>query len=747
MKRSALVLCVGAAICVSSPSSAARQAAVGPGIIALDANGVLSGVDMSVSGITGTLSVGVVGGPAMDIYTLNNPVVAGQVAISTAASSQGNVVFNSGSTVYGAIGVTQPGGPFLLNITGGNAGASVNFMGPVYATTTNVTGTGSLNFRSGNTNITATNFAADGTISLAANTTVIGALTTTVGANTGTLILGAASVLNGAVGGAVGLKTINVVGGSNSAGVSATITGAVDAFAFSLGTNTLNIGGALTIANLGAAGVVNTTLASASVYGNIRPLGATNLGPALHVNVTVPSTSLLTVGTIFNIVQTQSGTLQSGTDGSVVTVTIQDPTNPLYTFEAVPPAGTVAGLVAIRLTGIPLTVPIAPPPGVTLPPTEPIAVVVVPVLLAVTPTTDLAGVLAAINALSNPAQVVNAVAQLAPSTPDLAAGLVTFEGTRAFQDFYKSRLDESFCGPGSEPDRTGRPDEVCRLTDPGGGWWVKGFGLFATQEARQAFQGYGSRNLGVMVAYDTPLGSDTRAGLGVGYAHSAIDSRNFAARTEANTYQATAYVVHQAGPWFAYGDVSAGLNSYSGTRRIVFTGVDRQADASYDGNTLTGFVATGYHIPLDSFTITPLASLQYSNIRLDGYTETGAGDISLAVQSQSYDFLESGLGVEVAHPFQRRYGTYVPEMHFKWLHELDNPTLSNTAAFAAPGSPVFTTPGLKPGDDTYDVGAGLTLATCACSGETWALESVYDHFWRNDGYVANQWLLKFTGRF
>ena len=103
----------------NAPALAQRQSAIGPGVTPLDATGVVGGVDLSASGTTGTLSVGVIGGPAMDIFTLNNPPVVGQVAISTGASSQGNVVFNSGSTVYGAIGVTQPGGPFLRNISGG----------------------------------------------------------------------------------------------------------------------------------------------------------------------------------------------------------------------------------------------------------------------------------------------------------------------------------------------------------------------------------------------------------------------------------------------------------------------------------------------------------------------------------------------------------------------------------------------------------------------------------------------------
>ena len=132
MKRLVFLMVFVTAIVAWAPTSiAARQGAVGPGLIPLDANGQLEGVDISLAG---TLTVGVPGGPATDIFTLNNPPVAGQIAVSTTANSTGNIVFNSGSTVFGAIGVTQPGGPFLLNIFGGNGGTAVNFQGPVFAT-------------------------------------------------------------------------------------------------------------------------------------------------------------------------------------------------------------------------------------------------------------------------------------------------------------------------------------------------------------------------------------------------------------------------------------------------------------------------------------------------------------------------------------------------------------------------------------------------------------------------------------
>lgn len=753
MKRIVLLPALAATLGICAvPAFAQRQSAVGPGITPLSATGSLGGVDMSASGITGTLGVGVPGGPALDIFTLNNPVIAGSTAVSTAASSQGNIVFNSGSTVFGAIGVTQPGGPFLLNINGGNTGTAVNFQGPVYATTLNVTGAGSVNFNSGNTNIVATNFAGDGVISLAPNTTVIGALTTTVGANTGTLSLGSASILNGAVGGAVGLRSINVVGGSNTAGVSATITGAANAYAFSLGTNTLNVGGALTIANGGTGGVVNTTIASNSVYGNIRPVGATNLGPSLRVNVLVPSTTLLTVGSQFNIIQTAPGTVQSGTNGSVVNLTIQNPTNPLYSFVAVPAAGTVAGLVTIQTTNVPLLVPVTPPAGVVLPPTLPVAAAVIPALLTAgvaSPkgaglTNDLISVLAPINALSDPSAVVNAVTQLAPSASNLAAPLVTYQGTRQFQALWLPRLDNILClQPGQTEDETA----ACRTSQRRNGAWITGFGYSAAQNAQAAFVGYTANAFGLMLGYDAQIAPNTRAGVAFGYGRTNVNGRVYDSRTNFNSYVGTAYIGHDRGPWYVNAAASIGFHDYSDQRSINFSGVGRRAQSAAIGQDYTLFGTTGYNFQAQDFRITPLASLQYSRVNLGSFNETGAGDLNLNIQSRSYDFLESGLGVKIARPFVRNEISFTPEVHARWLNQLSNPTVTQTASFQVPGSGSFRTPGFTPARDTFNVGAGITLLSCNCTARVWSLEAVYDYYHRTDGYSAHQGRMRLAARF
>lgn len=707
-------------------SFAAIQVADGAGLIPLTVEGSNEGVAMINSATTGTLTVGTVGGPQMDIFSNNDPFVAGLLAVSTDEAAKANILFNTSSTVFGDLGTI---GSYFLNIDAGANDSTVNFLGSVFSDTLDVR-TGTVNFNSGSTNVTATNFKGDGKISLAPTTIVIGALTTET-ANTGTLELGGGSVLLGAVGGANGLKAINVVGGSDLAGVSSTIDGAANTHSFSLGTNTLNITGALTLAT---DGVINTTLASPTVYGNIVPVGAANLGERLTVNALVPSSAYIPVGTEFDIIQAQSGT-----DGSVVTVTVQDPTNPLYTFSSDP---SVAGLVKITTTGIPMTSILAPSENTSALPVTSLAVAVVPALLGTTLTPDLYPVLAAINALSDQVAVVNAAAQLAPSTPGLAAPLVTFQGSRQFQDLWSSRLN--MC---SEVSRYETETSPCQENDPRSGWWLKGSGSFGEQDAANALGGYDSRILGTMIGYDTPLAPDTRVGLGAGYARSSIEGKTFDTSIDTDSYRATAYIGHENGPWFANGSASIGWNEYSGRRHILFTGVDRTADAEYDGQDYTAFVSTGYHLPVQKFTITPLASLQYSHIDLDGYTETGAGDINLNVDSQDYNFLESGLGVKVEHGFNySNKMTLVPDVHFKWLHEFNNPTLQNTASFVA-GSPSFTTAELQTPDNTYNVGIGFTLLSCACTGTTWSLEGAYDHDWGNDGYSADRLTAKFAINF
>ncbi|MBY0428787.1 MAG: autotransporter outer membrane beta-barrel domain-containing protein, partial [Alphaproteobacteria bacterium] len=481
---------------------------------------------------------------------------------------------------------------------------------------------------------------------------------------------------------------------------------------------------------------------------------ASNLGSALTVNVLVPATTYIPVGTLFNIVQTQTGTAQSGTNGSTVAVTVQNPTNPLYTFAAVPLAGTVAGLVTIRAVTVPLQVSLVLPPTV-LPPAQPLAAPVASVLLNLPVTADVTSVLAALNAISDPALVVTSEAQLAPSTPNLATPFVAFQASRQFENLWTNRLDDTMCG---QVGLVNEQSRSCRKSDPHTGWWLKGFGSVGSQDAQKSFTGYDTQLYGTMMAYDAPLSmrsssGKTRIGGGFGYARSSIMGHTFAANSNFDTYKAMAYIGHEDGPWFVHGNASFGWNDYSSKRHIMFPGIDRTARANYSGQEYTGFVTTGYHFTVNGTTLTPLASLKFTHLDLGGYKENGAGDISLNVNSQSYDFLESGLGAKVAHPFATSgnaylpKGTLVPEIHTKWLYEIINPSVKNTSTYVVPGSGSLTTPGMTSDANMFNVGTGLTFLSCECSAKTWSLEGVYDYDWTPHGYSSHQAMMRLTSSF
>ncbi len=100
--------------------------------------------------------------------------------------------------------------------------------------------------------------------------------------------------------------------------------------------------------------------------------------------------------------------------------------------------------------------------------------------------------------------------------------------------------------------------------------------------------------------------------------------------------------------------------------------------------------------------------------------------------------------MKIAKSFAVAGGTFEPEVHGRWLHELANPRLSQTAAFSVLDSPSLTTPGLHNAKNPYNVGAALNFFTAEHSA--WAVGAGYDYYKARDGYSANQATLKVTGR-
>jgi outer membrane autotransporter protein len=703
MKKTLVLPLLGSAMVAWLPLAIAREVVVLPGVVG--PVGVTSGVDTQGPG---TLTVG-----NQDINTGNDP----GGAITTDAANTASILFNNSSTVTGFVGAA---GSTFLNISAGSNANTVTFNGPVYSTTFSVAGTGTVNFNGGFTSATGStmDFAGDGFINVGAGQTVKAAITNSAGAATGTLTLHGNSILDGAVGAASGLKQITVAGGN------ALITGQANAATYTLGTNTLNVAGAFAIP---VAGTINTTIFSQSLYGKITPVGAATIGNALQVNVTV--TGPIPVGSTFNIVDATSGT-----NGSTVTATSN---TTRYLFSAAP---TTNGLVQITATQIPLATVVAPIANPTAP-------IVAPVIDALPLTPITTPLLTAITLLPTAPAVADALAQLQPGAAGLASPQESYRITQQFQGLWASHMESAQqpCFQNDQPDdRNGQRRDntvACQPDTLRPHLWGAAFGYAGTQQARNGYEGYNDNSYGAMLGYDIPLSQATTAGFGVRFGRAMLNGLGSESRGDIHSYQATAYLGYAPGPWFANAALVYGLDDYSSSRRVSFPGINNTASADYSGHQYTAFGATGYHFQVGDgrSVITPTATLQYTRLDTNGFTEIGGGPVNLKVNAQSYNFLQSGLGVKFARDLVTSGSQIVrPEVHVNWLHSFNGETMGNTVAFAS-GGPSFTATGVKQGRDLFDVGAGLLIA----GSKTWSVEGAYDYQF-NQSYRAGQVMVKFT---
>jgi uncharacterized protein with beta-barrel porin domain len=640
----------------------------------------------------------------------NLGVSAGGYSVtSQAAINTGIVNFLGNSVVSGAIG-GGASSQVLADIIGGAAGTTVTFNGAVNTVAIDFTAASTMAFNA--TSSGAVHFNSfNGTVTLGTGVTFNGAATTGA-TGTGIITLNSGSLYNGAIGApAATMNTINLNG-------NASINGQIVAQNIVLGANTLTQTGAVIF----PAGATLTIRAlSDTIYGNIAAAGqAITFNPGLTVNVLTTSGIVLS-GTPLQVV---TGT---GAGNAPITVTSD---NVRFTFTGVNPAGT--GNVILTPT---IVFPIIP---ATVP------VVVAPVIVAFNSaafgsTGDFLFVQNAITALNNLTAIGAATAQLSPIVTG-GATFMTFEAVNQFQNLWATNLADArgahMC---SHPCSCHKADlfpchnrcEQKKLRGKkremdwrGDGVWIDGFGYFANQSKYNNLPGYKGDMWGVMLGMQKPIDRHWQAGIGVGFAHTDVDNRGYQnSGTNINTTEATAYLGYDKDRWFLDNFFTFAWNHYNGYRDIRFPGIKRTASIRADGQAYGLLMSGGYNYFYRGYTITPIASLQYIRMHVNGYTETGAQSVNLIEKTQNYDMLQSGLGAKVGYPFRLCESTLYTEVHAKWLHNIKSYQVKHRAAFSGARSKRgFEVLGASPQRDQADLGLSATLFTAG----KWALKAGYD---------------------
>lgn len=293
------------------------------------------------------------------------------------------------------------------------------------------------------------------------------------------------------------------------------------------------------------------------------------------------------------------------------------------------------------------------------------------------------------------AQQLEAVKDLLPESNG-ARVVTVFDGLKTIDSVIKSRLKGVSSG-----------DDVF---DSYGVWGDATIGA-ATQDSRDGYDGYDLDRYGVALGFDKDVSENGEAGIAVSYMNADVDFKDSSSGNSTNidTYSLIGYGSYDFPEVTLEAQASFGYSDYNSVRDLTYSGAG-YASGDYDGYIygLAANLIKEYELN-NGISLTPMLGLKYKYISLDSYVETGS-PAALEVDGENYNSLSSVLGLQAEFPLNNteKKWSMTPSVHGYWSHEFIDDSYDVTSKFVG-GSSSFTTIGVEPESDTFNIGADLEL--------------------------------------
>jgi outer membrane autotransporter protein len=218
------------------------------------------------------------------------------------------------------------------------------------------------------------------------------------------------------------------------------------------------------------------------------------------------------------------------------------------------------------------------------------------------------------------------------------------------------------------------------------GLFVDGGAAFGSQKSSVNQTGYDFTLGGFTAGGDYRVADNLLLGLATGYSHTAAGFQGSGGGVHANTVPFNAYAAYFPGSFYAYGSLGYALNLFDLERGLNFGGLSRTAKSSTTGHQFNVFGETGYDFRVWRYILTPAATLAYSRIWVNAFTEDGAGALNLQVGSQTADSLQTGLGGRLTVPFRAGQVKVLYQAYAFYEHEFANGSRGLNAGLSQGGS-------------------------------------------------------------
>jgi autotransporter-associated beta strand protein len=243
------------------------------------------------------------------------------------------------------------------------------------------------------------------------------------------------------------------------------------------------------------------------------------------------------------------------------------------------------------------------------------------------------------------------------------------------------------------------------------GFFLTASGDFASAGDTHNANGFDVQSAGTALGVDARISDDVILGFTVGYQRSDTDLIDDKTLT-ADGGKIALYAMYHHGGFFSEGLVGGGYGSYDYSR----AGLDGTAHGSTDGAQFDAYYGVGYEKQVGPVVLSPIASVLYSLVGIQGFDETGSLE-PLHVESQTGSSLRSRLGLRVEHTDHVGRYTVNSSLSAEWQHEFLDDELAFDSRFANRAGDLFTVHGPKIGRDSALLTAGVNVQ--------WSIYAVY----------------------
>lgn len=240
-------------------------------------------------------------------------------------------------------------------------------------------------------------------------------------------------------------------------------------------------------------------------------------------------------------------------------------------------------------------------------------------------------------------------------------------------------------------------------------FWSKIDSDFGSRDTTFSQSGFEFDNHNFVFGADYRIKDNWVTGANFAYRHNTANFDNNRGETVNDSYTGMLYTsYHITDAAHVEATASYGGFKYDTARNISFLGENSVAQASPEGGQYAFSWGGGYDFTYKALTVGPYARGDYSNLDIDGYSESGSL-YAVRFGKQNIESLTSTVGIQTSYAVSVPWGVVIPQLRGEWHHQFMDGARQVTAGFVEDSAgTTFLLSSDGPSRDYYTFGAEVS---------------------------------------